>query len=166
MNQTLPSGPTVVSDIVRPNPPVTKYVTEPDGVIRPMSLPSANHKLPSAPTVIPVGMPPPPDGSGYSVTAPASVTCPILLVPSSVNQAEWSGVTAIPIGSLEVVGVGYSTSPFPELAVYAVSRIALRCWMPVRLDSVTARVPALPGHGTTRARRTVPLAFTIFTCRT
>ena len=88
----------------------------PVGVIRPILPYPVNHRLPSGPAAIPLGLPATPMvvGRGYSVMTPSGVIRPILSPADSVNQADSvnhrlpSGPAAIPCGLLPAVGRGYS----------------------------------------------------------
>src|SRR5260221_34035 len=113
-NQTLPSGPAVIS----PGPPLAvgtgNSVMVPLGVMRPILLPlaSVNQRLPSGPAVIPAPYCPSnallDAGRENSVVVPLVVMRPILLLPLSVNQRLLSGPAVIPRGSLLAVGMGNS----------------------------------------------------------
>src|ERR1700730_12397682 len=77
----------------------------PEGVIRPMRLTpdSVNHRLPSDPAAIPLGLAPAPAGSANSESANDDVLSrPIFPVPSSVNHKAPSGPAVSAHGALPV----------------------------------------------------------------
>src|SRR5215472_4436950 len=115
VNQTLPSGPAVISHGAARRVGTGNSVSKPPGVMRPIRFPgiSVNHRFPSGPAVITRGCPP--ALTGYSVTAPVDGTSrPIApaaaVVRCSVNHTLPSDPTATELGLLDAVGTGYSVT--------------------------------------------------------
>src|SRR5215469_5338807 len=113
VNQTLPSGPPVISHGAARGVGTGNSLSTPSGVMRPIRFPgiSVNHRFPSGPAVITRGCPP--AVTGYSVTAPVDGTSrPIApaaaVVRCSVNHTLPSDPTATELGLLDAVGTGYS----------------------------------------------------------
>jgi hypothetical protein len=110
-NQRFPSGPVVTALTDAPGAKGAKCVIVPLGVICPICVPAAYHRLPSGPSVISVG----PFASANSVSCPDVVSRPILLV--SVNQRLPSGPETIDCGALfgesanAVIGGGGGVDP-------------------------------------------------------
>src|SRR5262249_24655021 len=127
VNQRLPSGPAAMtkgppgvggSRVVVGGPEgVGESVTTPVRVMRPIlpATTSANHRLPSGPTVMPSG-PLAAVGTANSVTKPVGVMRPILPPHTSVNQRLPSGPTTMStglrgmLGALPLRGSGNSVS--------------------------------------------------------
>ena len=91
------------------------------------------HMLPSGPGAMP-NTPAAATGAGNSVSAPAGVTRPTLVVPMSVNQTFPSGPGAISCGLLVVEPIGYSV-----IVPVGVIRPTVPLWL-----SVNHRFPSGP----------------------